>query len=220
MIAITRVSMNTISIKTLQSLIDNDPEKYKDCVENEMIPCLESCEPCEPCEPCTYDMMEYIDSLFLCSGFIKLQEKECITSCNIARLYVNKDGLCVSIKCGIAYKSSFLYDEKVYYMYPNLPEIVEYISKTEDTNVSIINVHKFLNLEKILPETFDIIIYNADSKNLSKKFIDFFKKYFDNSKSVSLIGEDLVICMSYVTLRKEHGICSIERLAKLFSPDW
>ena len=117
--------MEFLSISQVQALgcyIEEDQEDQEQLPELPELPELieeqeEQEEPNEGSgEEVTKDPMEYIDHMFMVSGFVRLSEKESITKNAISRMYSSRTGLCVSLKCGIAYKCCFLYDNKINYI--------------------------------------------------------------------------------------------------------
>lgn len=193
--------MEFISIEQVQKIMQN---------EDEDMPSLTS----ENNEKSTEikNMMEYIDYVFNISGFMRLNEENELKNNIISRLYTSASGLCISIKCGLLYKCSFIYDEKIKYVYPNLTEVINYVS--DDGN--IVESYSKVQNTKITPLSFEIIIYRENLNNIGNVFTSMFQEKFEKCKNFSIMEKTILI--TYVPLLHENGVLSVESLVKFFNP--
>ena len=214
--------MEFLSISQLQDLVNRNPECYVDEDEEdkeykeekedeEMPPLLE--------EITTKDPMEYIDHMFMVCGFMKLFEKDTITKNNVSRLYCSPSGLCVSLKCGLSYKCSFLYDNKISYIYPATMELLDYVSQDDD-GIGFNDSYKLVDTEKILPETFEIIVFKQNSIPLHEHTVELFKETFLSCTNTSVSPSCSTIMMTYAPVCSTPNKISVESFIKFLSPSW
>src|SRR5210317_314616 len=137
--------MEFLSISQVQTLgcYVEEQEEMQELIEE-----AEAEAEAEANEQLTKDPMEYIDHMFMVSGFVRLSEKESITKNAVSRMYSSRTGLCVSLKCGIAYKCCFLYDNKINYIYPATNELLDYVS-IGDEDVGFADTYKLIEPSKI-----------------------------------------------------------------------
>jgi len=151
--------------------------------------------------------LKYIDHMFMVSGFKLLPENNDIKENNVTRMYCSSSDLVVSFKCGLSYKCSFLYDDKINYVYPNVQELLDYVTNGED--VGLEKSHKMINSLKIFPETFEILIF--------KKNFDFFILFEKKYKNVHIT--DHLITITYASICKDNSSnISVEELLEIFNP--
>lgn len=218
--------MDFLSISQVQALVNNSPSCYvADEDEDEggqrqeqeqKMPDLVHTD-----ENVTKDPMEYIDHMFMVSGFVRLSEKSSITNNAISRMYSSRTGLCVSLKCGIAYKCCFLYDDKISYLYPATHDLLDYVSSS-DENIGFAETYKLVEPSKIFPESFEIVIFKQDSKPLSEHTLDLFERTFLNCKntSISASGSTIIITYAPVCCMDDKNVVSVESFIKFLNPSW
>ena len=168
----------------------------------------------------TTDMMLYIDSLFMCSGFMNMQEDNKMKETTISRLYASNSGLYISIKCGLPYKCSFKYDKTINYVYPNVIEINEYVSDQNNLETNLLQSYKFIEKNKIQPETFEVVIYREKFPDVGKTFLQLFTEKFEKCVNYSVSENNIAIIITFAPLKKENRRLSIESLIKFFNPSW
>ena len=197
--------MEFITIEELQKIMNT---------EDEVMPSLTNeSSPCENDKVLNIkNMMEYIDYIFNISGFMRLNEENELKDNILSRLYTTASGLCVSIKCGLPYKCSFVYDEKVKYVYPNVTEIINYVSD----NTNVVKAYSKVNNEKIIPESFEIIIYRENLNEIGNVFTSMFQEKFEKCKNYSVLSKTIII--TYAPLMEEENVLSVESLVKFFNP--
>lgn len=230
--------MEFLSISQVQSMINDDPSCFVEQEEENKMPALsaptrfeeleeepeepeeELEEPEEP-EETTKDPMKYIDHMFMVCGFVRLVENEKYTKNNISRMYSNSNGLCVSLKCGIAYKSSFLYENKIEYMYPSASELMEYIKSTDENNIGDTHYYELVDPSKIMPYTFEIIIFKQDHKPMSENSLKAFEETFLNCTNTSVSSSGYSIIITYAPVCQDDKLrVSVESFVKFLSPSW
>lgn len=170
-------------------------------------------------EQLTKDPMEYIDHMFMVSGFVRLSEKESITKNAVSRMYSSRTGLCVSLKCGIAYKCCFLYDNKINYIYPATNELLEYVSMS-DEDIGFADTYKLIDPSKIFPESFEIVVFKQDTKPLSKHTLNVFETTFLNYKNISVSASGSTIIITYAPVSSEENVISVESFVKFLNPSY
>ena len=170
-------------------------------------------------EQLTKDPMEYIDHMFMVSGFVRLSEQGSILDNAISRMYSSRTGLCVSLKCGIAYKCCFLYDNKINYIYPATNELLDYVSMG-DEDVGFAESYKLIEPSKILPESFEIVVFKQDTKPLSEHTLNVFETTFLNCKNTSVSASGSTIIITYSPICSEENVVSVESFVKFLSPSW
>ena len=215
--------MEFLSISQVQTIINEDPscfvdeEEEKVLDDNEMPSLIVQEEEKE--EVTTTDPLKYIDHMFMVCGFFRMIEKETITKNNVTRMYSSRTGLCVSLKCGIAYKCSFLYDNKIEYIYPSTCELIDYIKHNDNGNN---NYYELISPSKIIPHTFEIIVFKQDYKPLSDFTLNAFKESFLNytNISVSKSGATIIITYAPVCQNDEKQRLSVETFVKFLSPSY
>jgi hypothetical protein len=158
------------------------------------------------------NMMEYIDYVFNISGFMRLNEENELKNNIISRLYTSANGLCISIKCGLPYKCSFIYDEKIKYFYPNVTEVINYVS----VSGNIVESYSKVQNTKITPTSFEIIIYRENLNNIGNVFTSMFQEKFEKCKNFSIMEKTIII--TYAPLLHENSVLSVESLVKFFNP--
>ena len=216
--------MEFLSISQVQALgcyIEEDQQDQKDQQDQqdqEQLPVLIE-EQEEEEEQVTKDPMEYIDHMFMVSGFVRLSEKESITKNAISRMYSSRTGLCVSLKCGIAYKCCFLYNNKISYIYPATNELLDYVSMG-DEDIGFAESYKLIDPSKIFPESFEIVIFKQDTKPLSEHTINVFETTFLNCKNTSVSASRSTIIITYAPVCSEENVVSVESFVKFLSPSW
>ena len=170
-------------------------------------------------EQLTKDPMEYIDHMFMVSGFVRLSEQESITKNAVSRMYSSRTGLCVSLKCGIAYKSCFLYDDKINYIYPATRDLLDYVSNG-DEHIGFAETYKLIETSKIFPESFEIVVFKQDSKPLSEHTLNVFETTFLNCKNTSVSASGSTIIITYAPVCSDENVVSVESFVKFLSPSW
>ncbi len=170
-------------------------------------------------EQLTKDPMEYIDHMFMVSGFVRLSEQESITKNAVSRMYSSRTGLCVSLKCGIAYKCCFLYDNKINYIYPATNELLEYVSMG-DEDIGFADTYKLIEPSKIFPESFEIVVFKQDTKPLSKHTLNVFETTFLNYKNISVSASGSTIIITYAPVCSGENIVSVESFVKFLNPSY
>ena len=213
--------MEFLSISEVQALgcyIEQEQEQEQ---EQEEIPDLITGvgAEAEAEEQLTKDPMEYIDHMFMVSGFVRLSEQESITKNAVSRMYSSRTGLCVSLKCGIAYKCCFLYDDKINYIYPATNELLDYVSMG-DEDVGFAESYKLIEPSKILPESFEIVVFKQDTKPLSEHTINVFETTFLNCKNTSVSASGSTIIITYAPVCCSENVISIENFIKFLNPSW
>ena len=173
-------------------------------------------------EETTKDPMKYIDHMFMVCGFIRVIENEKYTKNNISRMYSTRNGLCVSLKCGIAYKSSFLYENKIEYMYPSASELMEYIKGNDENKIGDTHYYELIDPSKIMPYTFEIIVFKQDHTAMSENTLKAFEETFLNytNTSVSSSGYSIIITYAPVCQDDKQLRVSVESFIKFLSPSW
>ena len=213
--------MEFLSISKVQCMIHDNASCYVEEEEEEDMPTLEQKEE-EDVEQVTRDPMEYIDHMFMVCGFVRLFEEDNYTKHNVSRMYSSPTGLCVSIKCGLSYKCSFLYDDKITYIYPATNELLDYVSQGEDI-IGLNESYKLIEKSKILPETFEIIVFKKDTKPLSEHTIKAFEDTFLNHKNISVSASGCTIIITYAPVcadENDKRKVSVEDFIKLLSHSW
>lgn len=224
--------MEFLSISQVQDLINDKPECFVEEVESEAEATeTEEGEAMEAEEEeempsligqevqTTADPMTYIDHMFMVCGFLRLVEKSTITQNNISRLYCSPSGLCVSLKCGMSYKCSFLYDNKINYIYPATIELLDYVSQDDD-DIGFNESYKLINPQKILPETFEIIVFKENSKPLHEHTVKMFEEKFLNCTNSSVSASKSTIIMTYVPVCSTPRKIAVEDFIKFLTPSW
>ena len=130
-------------------------------------------------EETTQDIMLYIDSLFMHSGFMSMEENIELKENIITRLYASSSGLYISIKCGLPYKSSFVYDKTITYVYPNVMELTDYVSDHNNLETNLLESYKYIEKSKIQPETFEVVIYREKFPDVGNIFLQIFNEKFE-----------------------------------------
>ena len=220
--------MEFLSISQVQAIVNHSPSCY---VEDEIVPEVESSTIDETKDQeipdlveadeitTTKNPMEYIDHMFMVCGFVRLSENQSITNNSISRMYSSRTGLCVSLKCGIAYKCCFLYDNKVNYTYPATQELLDYVSSFEE-DIGFVDTFKLIEPSKIFPESFEIVVFKQDSKPLSEHTLNLFEKKFLNCKNTSVSASGSTIIITYAPVCIEENLVSIESFVKFLNPSW
>ena len=170
-------------------------------------------------EKVTKDPMEYIDHMFMVSGFVRLSEQESITKNAVSRLYSSRTGLCVSLKCGIAYKCCFLYDNKINYIYPATNELLDYVSMG-DEDIGFADTYKLIESSKIFPESFEIVVFKQDTKPLSEHTLNVFETTFLNCKNISVSASGSTIIITYSPVCSGENVVSVESFVKFLNPSY
>ena len=170
-------------------------------------------------EQLTKDPMEYIDHMFMVSGFVRLSEQESITKNAVSRMYSSRTGLCVSLKCGIAYKCCFLYDNKINYIYPATNELLDYVSMG-DEDIGFADTYKLIEPSKIFPESFEIVVFKQDTKPLSEHTLNVFETTFLNYKNISVSASGSTIIITYAPVSSEEKVVSVESFVKFLNPSY
>lgn len=171
-------------------------------------------------ETATQDIMLYIDSLFMHSGFMCMEENIEMKENIITRLYASSSGLYISIKCGMPYKCSFVYDKTINYVYPNVMELSEYVSDHNNLEINLLQSYKLIENSKIQPENFEVVIYREKFPDVGKTFLQLFNEKFEKCTNYSVTKNNIAIVITYAPLRKEPNRLSIESLVKFFNPSW
>ena len=197
-----------------ESEIDNDYNDYNDYNDNN------DNNDNNKDEETTQDIMLYIDSLFMHSGFMSMEENIELKENIITRLYASSSGLYISIKCGLPYKCSFVYDKTINYMYPNVMELTEYVSDHNNLETNLLESYKYIEKDKIQPETFEVVIYRERFPNVGNTFLQIFNEKFEKCTNYSVSKNNVAIIITYAPLRKETNRLSIESLIKFFNPSW
>lgn len=221
--------MEFLSISQVQAIVNDSPYCYVEDEEEQKMPGLMEAEREEGLETereteqeqeqVTKDPMEYIDHMFMVCGFVRLSEKSSITDNCISRMYSSRTGLCVSLKCGVAYKCSFLYDDKINYIYPATQDLMDYVSSSED-EIGFADTFKLIEPSKIFPETFEIVVFKQDTKPLSEHTIDLFEKKFLNCTNTSVSASGSTIIITYTPICCSEKTVSVESFVKFLNPSY
>lgn len=212
--------MEFLSISKVQCMIHDNASCYvEEEEEKEDMPTLEQEQ---EVEKVTRDPMEYIDHMFMVCGFVRLFEEDNYTKNNVSRMYSSPTGLCVSIKCGLSYKCSFLYDDKINYIYPAANDLLDYVSQGHDI-IGLNESYKLIEKSKMLPETFEIIVFKKDTKPLSEHTIQSFEETFLNHNNISVSASGCTIIITYAPVcadENDKRKVSVEDFIKFLSPSW
>ena len=226
--------MEFLSISQVQAIVNDSPYCYVEDEEQEQeqkMPGLmeegweaereaeREAGPEQEQEQVTKDPMEYIDHMFMVCGFVRLSEKPSITDNCISRMYSSRTGLCVSLKCGVAYKCSFLYDDKINYIYPATQDLMDYVSRYDD-EIGFADTFKLIEPSKIFPETFEIVVFKQDTKPLSEHTIDLFEKKFLNCTNTSVSASGSTIIITYAPICCIDKTVSVESFVKFLNPSY
>ena len=157
--------------------------------------------------------------MFMVSGFVRLSEQESITKNTVSRMYSSRTGLLVSLKCGIAYKCCFLYDNKINYIYPVTNELLDYVSMG-DEDIGFSDTYKLIEPSKIFPESFEIVVFKQDTKPLSEHTINVFETTFLNCNNTSVSSSGSTIIITYSPVCSDENVVSVEKFIKFLNPSY
>jgi hypothetical protein len=204
----------------IPSLISNEEKDFKVQDVQDVQDVQEETQDVQEETEDTEDTMLYIDSLFMCSGFMRMQEDDKMKETIISRLYASNSGLYISIKCGLPYRCTFVYDKTINYVYPNVIEINEYVSDHNNLETNLLQSYKFIEKNKIQPETFEVVIYREKFPDVGKSFLQLFTEKFEKCINYSVTENNIAIIITFAPLKKENTRLSIESLVKFFNPSW